>query len=119
MLYFPGVVEAEPVGQCDLIECVTQELKLVVIRPRLGKLVFIEDPEMHRPSSPHPGPAATVEARSDPNPLTGAIIDAIPQLVHGTQPDSQEPPTGTAALLRRQKRQHGHIERWLFCQGET
>ena len=49
VLDLPRVVEAEPVGQLHLLERVAQELELVVLAPRLGKLVLVEDAELHAP----------------------------------------------------------------------
>ena len=43
----PGVVEAEPVGEFDLVECLVEQAILVVVAPRLGELVLVEDPELH------------------------------------------------------------------------
>src|SRR5580698_2375791 len=47
VLHLPDDVEPEPVGQLDLLECVLQEPVLVVLRPRTGQLVFVEDAELH------------------------------------------------------------------------
>jgi len=47
VLHLPDTVEAQPVGQLHLIQCILEELVLVAIGPGAGKLVFIEDPELH------------------------------------------------------------------------
>ena len=47
MLDLPGVVVPEPVGELDLLERVLQQLVLVVLPPRAGQLMLIEDPELH------------------------------------------------------------------------
>ena len=44
MFDFPGVVDAEIVGELDLIEGVLEELLLLTLAPGLGQLVFVEDP---------------------------------------------------------------------------
>src|SRR5215211_3470543 len=43
----PEVVEAQPVGQLDLLQRVGQQPLLVVWRPGAGELVLVEDPESH------------------------------------------------------------------------
>ena len=47
VLHLPDVVEAQPVGQLDLVEGVLEQDVLVVGTPRTGQLVFVEDPEPH------------------------------------------------------------------------
>ena len=48
VLDLPHVVEAEAVGELDLVERVLQQLVLVVGPPRSGQLVLVEDAELHR-----------------------------------------------------------------------
>src|SRR4051794_31036949 len=43
----PHVVDAERVGELDLLQRVLDELVLGTFVPRAGKLVFVEDPELH------------------------------------------------------------------------
>ena len=43
----PDAVKAEPVSQLHLIQCVFEELVFVALGPGAGKLVFIEDSELH------------------------------------------------------------------------
>jgi hypothetical protein len=62
VFHLPRVVEAEPVGELDLIERVPRELVLVVVTPWLRKLVFIENSELHTCSSAQSAPATAVEA---------------------------------------------------------
>jgi len=47
VLDLPEVVEAEPVGELDLLQRVLQQAVLVVGRPRPRELVLVEDPESH------------------------------------------------------------------------
>src|SRR5579875_396361 len=47
MLHFPHVIDAELVGQLDLIEGVLEQLQLRAGRPRPGQLMFIEGAEFH------------------------------------------------------------------------
>ena len=47
VLDLPRIVEPEPVGELDLIERIAQEAELVVLAPRLGELMFVEDAELH------------------------------------------------------------------------
>ena len=47
MLDRPHVVEAEPVGQHDLLQRVAQEVRFAALSPRPGELVLVEDPEPH------------------------------------------------------------------------
>ena len=85
VLDLPRVVEAEPVGQLDLVEGLVEEPVLVVLAPRLGELVLVEDPELHDPSRPHrtlpvaAGPAATITARVVGSPRPPHVPDcAVP-----------------------------------------
>jgi hypothetical protein len=43
---WPSVVDAEPVGQLDLIERVLRQLALVALDPRPRQLVFVENAEL-------------------------------------------------------------------------
>nr|WP_257808802.1 hypothetical protein [Mesorhizobium sp. J428] len=47
MLDFPHVIEAEPVGEFDLVESVVEQLLLRTLHPGLRKLMFIEHSELH------------------------------------------------------------------------
>ena len=46
----PGIVDAQPVCELDLQQCILHELAFVVGTPRFGQLQFVEDPEFHEPS---------------------------------------------------------------------
>ena len=48
VLDLPGVVDAEPVGQLDLVERVLEELLLAALDPRARELMLVEDAELHR-----------------------------------------------------------------------
>ena len=48
VLDLPHVVEAEGVGQRDLVEGVVEEAVLGVFVPRATDLVLVEDAELHR-----------------------------------------------------------------------
>ena len=50
MLHFPGVIDAELVGQFDLVERVLEQLELVAVLPRTRQLVLVEDAEFHESS---------------------------------------------------------------------
>jgi len=56
VLDLPDVVEADPVGDLDLLEGVVQQPVLASVRPRARKLMLVEDAELHprsrRPASP-------------------------------------------------------------------
>ena len=43
----PGVVDSDPVGERDLVERLRDQELLIVLRPGLGKLKFVEDAETH------------------------------------------------------------------------
>ena len=43
----PGAVEAEPVGELDLLERFAKDSLLVAVGPRAGHLVLVEQPESH------------------------------------------------------------------------
>ena len=47
MLHLPGVIDAELVGEFDLIERVLKQLQLVAVIPRPRQLMFVEDAEFH------------------------------------------------------------------------
>ncbi len=77
MLDFPGVVDAEFVGELDLIERILEQLQLIALFPGTRQLMLIEDAELHgvllvnscssvRPSAPASGAAVL------PCPTTGA-----------------------------------------------
>jgi hypothetical protein len=51
MLGFPGVVDAEFVGEFDLIERLLEQPALVAIVPRPRKLMLVENAEFHGRSS--------------------------------------------------------------------
>jgi hypothetical protein len=48
----PDIVEAQGIGQLDLVERVLEQLQLQAFGPRPGKLVFIEDAKSHRRPDP-------------------------------------------------------------------
>ena len=48
VLDLPHVVDAEPVGQLDLVERVLHQSQLGTVVPRTRQLVLVEDPEPHR-----------------------------------------------------------------------
>jgi hypothetical protein len=47
VLHLPAVVDAETVGQLDLLQRVLEEPVLVGGRPGAWELVLVEDPESH------------------------------------------------------------------------
>jgi len=47
MLDFPRVVDAEPVGELDLVERLLEQALLAVRGPRSRELVLVEDSESH------------------------------------------------------------------------
>src|ERR1019366_1620101 len=47
MLDFPGVVDAEPVCEFDLIERLLKQPDLVALVPRPRQLMLVENPEFH------------------------------------------------------------------------
>ena len=47
VLDLPHVVDAEPVGELDLVERVLEQPVLVAVAPRPGQLVLVEDAELH------------------------------------------------------------------------
>ena len=50
MLHLPNVIDAQPIGQFDLIERVLEQPQFKTVRPRTGELMFVEDAEFHRRS---------------------------------------------------------------------
>src|SRR5438552_3473434 len=48
MLDLPGEVDAEAVGELNLVERVLKELQLAPIVPGSRQLVFVEDAKLHR-----------------------------------------------------------------------
>ena len=47
MLDFPGVIDAELVGEFDLIERLLEQPVLVALVPRARQLVLVENAEFH------------------------------------------------------------------------
>ncbi len=47
MLDLPGMVEAQPVGEDDLVERLVKQPRLVARPPGLGQLMLVEHPELH------------------------------------------------------------------------
>ncbi len=47
MLDLPDAVEAEAIGQLDLVERVLQQSVLAVVRPRARQLVLVKQTEAH------------------------------------------------------------------------
>jgi hypothetical protein len=47
VLDLPEVVDAEPVGEFDLLESVREQAVLIAGRARSRELMLIEDPESH------------------------------------------------------------------------
>ena len=52
MLDFPGVVDAEPVGEFNLIERLLKQPVLIALVPRARQLVLVENAEFHGRSTP-------------------------------------------------------------------
>ena len=48
VLDLPDVINAEPVGELDLVERLLVELQLGIFLPRLRQLVLVEKPELLR-----------------------------------------------------------------------
>ena len=51
VLDLPHRVEADAVGELDLLEGVLDQPLLAVVAPRAGDLVLVEDPEAHGASA--------------------------------------------------------------------
>ena len=47
MLHLPGVIDAETVGQFDLIQRVLKQLQLVAVMPGARQLMLIKNTELH------------------------------------------------------------------------
>jgi hypothetical protein len=47
MLDLPGMIDAKPVGQFDLVERILEQLQFVAFVPRPRQLVLVENPELH------------------------------------------------------------------------
>ena len=47
VLDLPGEVDAEPVGELDLVESLLKESELVPVSPRARQLMLVEDAEFH------------------------------------------------------------------------
>jgi hypothetical protein len=52
MLDFPDVVDAETVGELDLVERLLIQTQLGLLAPGLRQLMLVEQSEFHRPVSP-------------------------------------------------------------------
>src|SRR5579875_11205 len=53
VLDFPGMIDAEPIGQFDLLQRVLEEFQLGAILPGTRQLMLVEDAKLHR-CSPSP-----------------------------------------------------------------
>jgi hypothetical protein len=63
VLDLPGVVDAQAIGQLDLVQGLLEEDELAVRFPWPGELMLVEDAELH--GSPFPGSECVIEdARS-------------------------------------------------------
>jgi hypothetical protein len=47
MFHFPSEIDAEPVGQLHLVECLLEQLQLGALGPRTRQLVLVEDSKLH------------------------------------------------------------------------
>jgi hypothetical protein len=47
MLDFPRVVDAQPIGEGNLVKRITEHAMFVAVLPRPRELVFVEDAESH------------------------------------------------------------------------
>ena len=57
----PRVLDAEPIGELDLLECIVDQASIGVVLPRPPDLVLVEDAELH--GQQYGGVAATVPRR--------------------------------------------------------
>ena len=57
----PRVLDSEPIGELDLLECVVDQANVGVVLPRSPDLVLVEDAELH--GQQYGGPATTVPRR--------------------------------------------------------
>src|SRR5579885_2828072 len=71
MLDFPHVVDSEPVGEFDLVECILKEFQFRPGRPWAGKLVFVEGSELHAAMVT---PCAKIPTALRARPLTGSVL---------------------------------------------
>ncbi len=51
VLDFPGVVDAEAIGELDLVESFVEEALFVAFAPGAWKLMLVEDAELHLTTS--------------------------------------------------------------------
>jgi hypothetical protein len=96
------MVDAEPIGQLDLVEGVLEQLELTALVPRPRELVLVEDAESHfsplaRPLSRLPAvalarrrscplPGLSVGRASLPEPASRGNTSAVePDLLHAAQ----------------------------------
>ena len=74
VLDLPNIVDAEPVGELDLVEGLLVKPQFGVLGPRLGQLMLVEKSEFHPrfPSCVVPSPASL---RSAPSPAMRELGD--------------------------------------------
>jgi hypothetical protein len=66
VLDLPHGVDAQTVGELDLLERILQQPVLVAVLPRSGQLVLVEDPELHGAPVGDVGPATPQRSRGAP-----------------------------------------------------
>ncbi len=69
MLDLPDIVDAEPVGELDLVERLLVKPQLRILRPGLWQLMLVEESEFHcsypiLPAASVPSPASLCSAPS-------------------------------------------------------
>jgi hypothetical protein len=47
VLHFPGIIEAETIGEFDLLKGILKELMFAVFVPGTRKLMLVENSELH------------------------------------------------------------------------
>src|SRR5215212_8852140 len=117
VLHLPHVVDAEAIGQLDLLERVRDQLLLCVLRPGARQLMLVEDPESHGcslwswewwkantlPASPRSGGMPSNSARRLPSGLRSAI-DAIPSAMMRRPSSSTAPSSSSSRRMRSGRR---------------
>src|SRR5262249_13314965 len=87
VLDLPDVIDAEPVGELDLVESLLVKAQLGILAPGLRQLVLVKKSEFHlpRPSLPEPRALTTVAhaphppaARAPPSPRSGGARGVSP-----------------------------------------
>src|SRR4029450_13379484 len=95
VLDLPHVVEADPVGQLDLVEGVREQLVLALGPPGAGQLVLVEDAEPHRVPSRASGSS---NARNSAGPSCSSRSSSARRRLRNSRAGASRPGQGWGSI---------------------